>query len=52
MPECKSKSGCEGTSEAIPKNWITKLQTTFAECEKKISSLQNKIKLNVSNQNS
>ena len=40
LPEGKSKPGYEGTSEAPPKNWMTKLEAKFAESEKKMSSLE------------
>ena len=46
------KPGYEGTSKAILKNWITKLETKFVESEKKMSSLENKLQLNVGNQSS
>ena len=52
LPEYKSKQEYEGTSEAIPKNWITKLETKFPEREKKMSSIENKLQVNVSNQSS
>ena len=52
LPECKSKPGYEGTSETLPKNWIIKDETKFAEIEKKMNSLENKLQLNVSNQSS
>ena len=50
LPECKSKLGYQGTSKAVMQNWITKLEEKFAESEKKISSPENKLELNVSNQ--
>ena len=50
--EYKRKPGYEGTSEAIPKNWITNVETKFTESEKKMSSIENKLQLNVSNQSS
>ena len=52
LPEYKSKQEYEGTSKAIPKNWITKLETKFPEREKKMISLENKLQVNVSNQSS
>ena len=35
LSEWKNKPGYEGTYKAIPKNWITKFETKFAESELK-----------------
>ena len=48
----KINQDTEGTSEAIPKNWTTKLEIKFGESEKKMNSQENKLQLNESDQSS